>query len=145
MSASASLGRDVYRKWNSAVPDEVTNSVAPALTTFSLGLISLPQSIRGTPGFPPFLQLAGFTSLFALSAYCVNKDKHVGPSIATAWAATYMSVNGYRAFKSRNMAASLVVLSAAFQVLAYGKRPLQEMLGLTEEGNLLPVSSSKQK
>ncbi|KAI9183860.1 hypothetical protein H9P43_002912 [Blastocladiella emersonii ATCC 22665] len=119
--------QNTLRSWRTAVPEEMSSWYFPAALTTALCLVSLPKSGVKYPGLPPYLQLAGFTTMFAVSTHAVKSGDTVnGPSMATAWSLTYLVANSWKAVRSRNLIPLSIVASAMMQVGVYGVTAAEE-------------------
>ncbi|KNE56238.1 hypothetical protein AMAG_02071 [Allomyces macrogynus ATCC 38327] len=116
--------KNVLDKWRAAVPEEMSTWSFPAALTTAMCIASLPKSATKMPGLPPYLQLVGFTSMFALSTWAVHqssdKDKVNGPSTATAWSIMYLVTNLRRGIMSRQTIPLAILASTSMQLGIYG-------------------------
>ncbi|KNE54596.1 hypothetical protein AMAG_00561 [Allomyces macrogynus ATCC 38327] len=128
-SAAAAAGeipfiKNVLDKWREAVPEEMSTWSFPAALTTAMCIASLPKSATKMPGLPPYLQLVGFTSMFALSTWAVHQsseqDKVNGPSTATAWSIMYLVTNLRRGLVSRQTVPLAILASTSLQLGIYG-------------------------
>ncbi|KAI8814289.1 hypothetical protein BJ742DRAFT_766697 [Cladochytrium replicatum] len=85
---------------------------------FASGII---PSLRTLPGWPHFLVTVAYSGIFAGSGYMITQDEDNGPSTATAWGISYLSLFAHSAVKSRRFGPIALTASVIASTAIYGR------------------------
>ncbi|OMJ23018.1 Altered inheritance of mitochondria protein 19-like protein [Smittium culicis] len=104
-------------KWDTVLKrlDSASTSPYPSIFLSAIHIASIPFSLGGKyPGFPSFLQCAGFAFVFAGGSMALKDDQKLnGTGIITAWSMTWLFFNARKSLKSRRFGPTLLFASVS--------------------------------
>ncbi|OMJ24972.1 Altered inheritance of mitochondria protein 19-like protein [Smittium culicis] len=108
---------DSKSKWDTVFKrlENASTSPYPSIFLSAIHITSIPFSLGGKyPGFPNFLQCAGFAFVFAGGSMALKDGQKLnGTGIITAWSMTWLFFNARKSLKSRKIGPTFLFASVA--------------------------------